>query len=88
MSDNRSSDFMAGAIFGAAIAGGIAFLFGTDQGRKIRRRIYDEYPELFDKTGAKLNQIGSSAQKLAKDNVKEAGKATESLGKQIQKAAK
>lgn len=88
MGNNRGSDFVAGAIIGAAVAGGLAFLFGTEKGKQIRRRVYEEYPELFDMAGQKINEVSTETQKMVKSNVRSAGKATVSLGKNMQKVAK
>lgn len=45
MANDRGSGLMGGLIVGA----GAVFLFGTKKGKEIRKKVKDQYPEVFEK---------------------------------------
>lgn len=45
---NNSNGLLLGLILGATIGAGVTFLFGTKKGKEIRKKIQDEYPQVFE----------------------------------------
>lgn len=57
MGENKNSGLITGLIIGAAIGAGLAFLFGTKKGQEVRKKVRDQYPELFDQIETTLGDI-------------------------------
>ena len=60
------SGLAAGIILGAAAGAGIAFLFGTKKGKELRKKIRDDYPEVFDKLDDALSSTKESLNPILK----------------------
>jgi gas vesicle protein len=87
MCDTQKSttNLVAGIAIGAAIGAGLTFLFATKKGKELRKRVRDEYPEVFDrleeavgdmtaevsKAREEVAALGEQASKTVRSNVGE-----------------
>lgn len=55
---NENNSLIAGLAIGAALGAGLTFLFGTDKGKRIRKKIRGEYPEFFERVDNVVENLG------------------------------
>lgn len=69
MDNNRNGNgsLIAGLAIGAAIGAGLTFLFGTDKGKHIRKKIREEYPEFFERVDGVVENLGEKYEDVVEE---------------------